>query len=150
MAILNYTTTVDADKSILEIEKILINHGALNISKDFEQKLPIALNFVIQRNNIYFPVRLPANPEAVLNVMRRGKVRPGLVNREQAYRVAWRIIKDWIEAQMAILETEQVVFEQIFLPYIQNDKGKTIYQIFTENGQKFLIAGQVDNRELEE
>lgn len=49
---------------------------------------------------------------------------------EQAERVAWRIIKDWIEAQMAILESKQVVFEEIFLPYMLNNKGQTFFEAY--------------------
>ena len=52
---------------------------------------------------------------------------------EQANRVAWRIIKDWIDAQMAVLETEMVEMEEIFLPYVLNKQGQTLYEAFKEN-----------------
>lgn len=54
-------------------------------------------------------------------------------DREQAERVAWRIIKDWIEAQMAILESEMVTMDEIFLPYTLDNKGNTLYQLFATN-----------------
>ena len=53
-----------------------------------------------------------------------------LANRAQAIRIAWRIVKDWVEAQMAILETEMVKMEQIFLPYIQTQQGQTLFEVF--------------------
>ena len=34
---------------------------------------------------------------------------------------------------MAILETEMVEMEQIFLPYVMNNKGQTLYESFKEN-----------------
>lgn len=141
MPILNYTTTIESEKSIMEIEKILIAHGAQSIFKDYYAGLPIALSFIIKNTNGSMPVRLPADPEAVLKVMYVQKLPGRFLNKAQAYRVAWRIIKDWVEAQMAILETNQVKLEQIFLPYIETQEGKTIFQIFEEKKGLFLTAG---------
>lgn len=39
---------------------------------------------------------------------------------------------------MAILETEMVEMEQIFLPYIINNKGQTVYEVFENNTQLLL------------
>jgi hypothetical protein len=42
--------------------------------------------------------------------------------------VAWRIIKDWVEAQLAIVEAEQVELVEVFLPFAQNPQtGETIF-----------------------
>ncbi len=142
MPILNYTTTVDVHKTLGEIQGILVNKGARSIMIDYDSVgNPIALSFLIKTAQADLPVRLPADPEAVLKVMQRQHTRSGLVNRAQAYRVAWRIIKDWVEAQMAILETEQVRMEQIFLPYIETSGGKTVYQLFQEKQGLFLPQG---------
>ena len=59
--------------------------------------------------------------------------------REQAERVAWRILKDWVEAQMALLDIEMVRFEEIFLPYIETTSGQTIYERL--ESQQFLLNG---------
>lgn len=58
--------------------------------------------------------------------------------REQAERVAWRILKDWVEAQMALLDIEMVKLQEIFLPYIELN-GKTIYQALEQ--KQFLLEG---------
>lgn len=60
--------------------------------------------------------------------------------KEQAERVAWRILKDWIEAQMALLDIQMVKFEEIFLPYIQINKDETIYQRLEK--EQFLLEKQ--------
>ncbi len=52
--------------------------------------------------------------------------------REQAERVAWRILKDWLAAQMALLDIELVKFEEIFLPYIQLSGGQTVFERLEE------------------
>lgn len=72
-------------------------------------------------------VRLPANVEAVQEVLKRQKVK---CDYEQAERVAWRIIKDWVEAQMAILESEMVTIDEVFMPYMIDSHGSTMYQLF--------------------
>ena len=38
--------------------------------------------------------------------------------RQQAVRTSWRVLKDWVEAQMALLETGMVTMDEIFLPYM--------------------------------
>jgi hypothetical protein len=48
----------------------------------------------------------------------------------QAERVAWRIIKDWVETQMAILESQMVQMEEIFLPYMVNRQGQTFFEAY--------------------
>jgi len=54
-------------------------------------------------------------------------------DRAQAERVAWRIVKDWVEAQLAILESEMVHLDEIFLPYMVNNNGQTVFEIYRNN-----------------
>jgi hypothetical protein len=56
------------------------------------------------------------------------KVPRGFRTQEQALRVSWRIIKDWVEAQMAIVDTKMVQLEQVFLPYVIMPDGRTLYE----------------------
>lgn len=90
-----------------------------------------------------YGIRLPVKVEECLEVLKREKKNSPRSNikatREQAERVAWRILKDWIEAQMALLDIEMVRFEEIFLPYIETQNGKTIYEQLEE--KKFLLEG---------
>ena len=131
MPLLNYTTTVDVFKTIAEIQKNLVKHGAKKIVQDYDGDGNIAaLSFLIETPLGIRGVRLPANADAVFDVLTKQKVR---CDREQAERVAWRIIKDWVEAQMAILESAMVRIDEIFLPYMVDDNGRTLYQAYAEN-----------------
>lgn len=131
MPLLNYTTTVDVFKTIAEIQKNLVKHGAKKIVQDYDDDGNIAaLSFLIETPLGIRGVRLPANADAVFDVLTKQKVR---CDREQAERVAWRIIKDWVEAQMAILESAMVRIDEIFLPYMVDDNGRTLYQAYAEN-----------------
>lgn len=135
MAIKNYTTTINVNKTIEEIQEILSKHGATAIMTEYDNGNVIGLSFKIMTPRGELGIRLPSNTDRVLQVLKNQKKNNTKVKNtfEQANKVAWRIIKDWIDAQMAILESEMVEMEQIFLSYVLNNKGKTFYQEFKEN-----------------
>lgn len=141
--ILNYTTTIDAFKTVSEIEYILMKHKAKSIMKNYEGESIVGLSFLINTGFQDIPVRLPVKVDECLKVLKKEKKenpRKQIKDtREQAERVAWRILKDWVEAQMALLDIEMVRFEEIFLPYIETNNGKTIYERLEE--KKFLLDG---------
>ena len=57
---------------------------------------------------------------------------------EHAYKVAWRILKDWVLAQMAIVEAGAAQLAEVFLPYALQPDGKTMFEAFVEHQQKLL------------
>jgi len=145
MALLNYTTRIEAIKTVGEIQGILAAHGAKSILiKYADDNTAEALAFQISTPHGELAIRLPIDPDAVLKILQRqhslGKLRShqAIADRAQAVRVAWRIVKDWVEAQMAILETEMVKMEQIFLPYVIIKEGKTLYEVMVDRG--FLLG----------
>ena len=101
MALLNYSTTVDAYKTVAEIEQMLVKHGAKSIMKSYEGEDVTSLSFLIDTGNGNIPVKLPVRLDDVLQVLTEQKKAHPKANikatREQANRVAWRILKDWIE-----------------------------------------------------
>lgn len=143
MAILNYTTTIDAFKTVSEIEYILMKHKAKSIMKNYDGESITGLSFLIDTGAQQIPVRLPVKVEECLEVLKREKKNSPRSNikatKEQAERVAWRILKDWIEAQMALLDIEMVQLQEIFLPYIEIPNGQTIYQALEK--KQFLLEG---------
>ncbi|WP_346904594.1 hypothetical protein [Faecalicatena contorta] len=143
MAILNYTTTVDSFKTVSEIEYVLMKHKAKSIMKNYEGESITGLSFLIDTGMQQIPVKLPVKIDECLKVLKHEKrenPRKQIKDtREQAERVAWRILKDWIEAQMALLDIEMVRFEEIFLPYIETNTGRTIYERLEE--KQFLLEG---------
>jgi hypothetical protein len=129
----NYTTTVSALKSIGEIQGMLVAHGAKHILIDYDHEEPIGLAFIVPTAYGDVPFRLPANIDRVQTVLSRQRVR-SQVPKDMASRVAWRILKDWVRAQMAILETEMVTIDQVFLPYMQvGEGGKILYDVMLDH-----------------
>lgn len=131
MPLLNYSTKVDIYATLGAIQGQLVKHGAKKIMQDYDdQGRIVSISFLIDTPAGVRGIRLPANVDAVQKVLARQKVK---CDREQAERVAWRIVKDWVEAQMAILESEMVQADEIFLPYMVNDKGQTFFAAYREN-----------------
>ena len=132
MKIANYSTTVTALKSIGEIQGILVAHGAKHILTDYNNGEPIGLSFIVETPYGDTPFKLPATIDRVQAVLNKQRIRTR-VDRELAIRVTWRILKDWIRAQMAILETEMVSIDQIFLPYMQVQNDKILYEVMLDH-----------------
>jgi len=139
----NFSTTIAVEKTIAEIEKMLSKYGATKIMKEYDvDGNPAILVFAIMTDHGEMPVRLPINIEKILDVFKL-QVSSGKLPRrfwgtdwarEQAARVSWRIIKDWLDAQLTLLHIEMVKVEEIFLPYIYNDRLQmTVFEMIEQN-----------------
>ena len=139
MAIKNYTTEVEVYKSLGEIQGALAGHGARKVMVDYNAAgqppascLPSKL-----RPGLVASASLP-NIDGVRTVFTQQKVKakPG-----QAERTAWRNVRDWVMAQMAIIEAGQVQMEEVFLPYLTDSSGQTLYQLY-QRGRLSLGPGE--------
>ena len=136
MAIKNYTTTIDVYKSLGEIQGVLASHGARKIMVDYDEAgQPVGVAFGIETPVGPRGFLLPANVAGVRAVFAKQKIRE---QDGQAERTAWRNVRDWIMAQMAIIEAGQVAMEEIFLPYLTDSRGRTMYQLY--QGGKLAIG----------
>lgn len=147
MPLLNYTTTVAVEKTAGEIQQLLAKNGARSIMMDYDQHgAPIALAFQVETEIGMRGYRLPVNLDAVHKTLtlqwNQGKVPRRFVTREQAARVGWRILKDWTEAQMALLETRMVTLGEIMLPWQITSDGITVYQALMEREYQMLPAAK--------
>lgn len=143
MAILNYRTEISAEKSIGEIQARLAKAGAQAIMSEYEQGVLSQLSFRISTQHGVMSFRMPANIDGVYKLLQANKKLSGKEkSREQAARVAWRIIKDWIEAQLAIIEADMATLAQVFLPYAQTKLGGglTLYELVESRGMNNLLT----------
>lgn len=136
MPILNYRTTVDAGKTALEIQAKLVAHGAASIQVDYVAGEPTGLAFRLRTPRGDEAYKLPANVDGVFRTLTQqadaGAVRRSFVTRKHARRVAWRILKDWIEAQAAIIEAGMATFDDVLLPYMLAPGGQTVYELYAD------------------
>ena len=139
----NYTTDISAEKTISEIQKILAQNGARGIMLEYDGSGTITdIFFKIILNNKELPFRLPAKAERVYQALWGEKQkwehnRYGEGWREQAQRIAWRICKTWLEAQITLINLEQAKMEEVFLPYLVMPSNKTLFETMEQN--KFLL-----------
>jgi len=144
MPLLNYTTQIDAFKTISEISKALAKVGASAVLHEYDDTGNIvALSFKIKMNDQEIAFRLPTDYRPVLKVLENDyRVPRKLQTKEQALRVAWRITKDWVEAQAAFIETMMVTTAQVFLPYAVTSNGQSLYEYVGQNTQLLLGEGK--------
>lgn len=142
--ILNYTTTIDPAKTVLEIQAILVKAGAASVKIDYEDREPVAVFFLAKVGDSHIPFRLPAHWEGVFQIIKQpgSKVPRSSRTPKQAKRIAWRIVKDWCEAQMAFIESEQASLAQLFLPHAVSQNGRTFYEEVASDPRFLLAAGE--------
>lgn len=128
MAIKNYTSEVSVYKSVAEIQAALAENGARRIMVEYDDAgQPIGITFGIETTAGPRAFCLPANVEGVRAIMARQKVKD---TGGQAERTAWRNVRDWVLAQVAIIQAGMVQIEEVFLPYMTDGRGRTVYQLY--------------------
>lgn len=127
MKLKNYTSNVPIPRTVARIEECLAEAGAAGIMKDYAGGTLTAISFrVVLPNGNPMAVRLPANVDGVFHAMMKQVLRPhkGTAERirEQAGRTAWKLMQDWAEVQLSLIQMEQADFVQVFLPYVWDGK----------------------------
>jgi hypothetical protein len=143
MALKNYTTSISVEKTISEIQGKLAYVGARRIMSEYDNAGNItALSFQLELDGQPLAFTLPTDWRPVAEVLRKQRVVSQRRLEEQARRTAWRITKDWIDAQVAIIETKMATTPQVFLPYAVTQTGETLYQKFATNHNLMLGKGE--------
>ncbi len=129
----------------MHIEAKLANHGASQILKLYDdQKRVKGICFIIVMGGREIPFKLPARVAECENVLRSNlssRARPETIKKiaAQAERTAWKILLDWVEAQMAMIELAQVEIMEVFLPYLYDrQEKKTYFELIKSRGYKAL------------
>ncbi len=148
MAIKNYASEIPIDRIFAELQQTLGAHGAKHISFEYGDDGKVhGLTFTIKVNDRFIPIKLPARVEKAQVVLKK-QWEQGVISHkrgkentygyDQAYRVAWRNILDWVLAQMALLEIGMAKMEEVFLPYMQDHEGVTFFEHMEQRG--FLLS----------
>jgi hypothetical protein len=147
MPLLNYTSKTPAHQSIAEISQLLAKAGARQVMHDYDDRGNIvALSFSLELEGQRIGFRLPSDWRPVQELLVRARRQNTKISRyveteEHARDVAWRIIKDWVEAQLAIIETRMVTTAQVFLPYAVTNNGQSLYEYIGQHTQLLLGSG---------
>lgn len=146
MPIANYTTDVSAETSATEIRGMLAKIGATVSIVYGPDERPTAMSFQLAvAGGDPMSFRLPARVDGVHKALERdwerGRLSAGQATRMHATDVAWRILRDWVRVQVAIIESSMVQPEEVFMPYALTDRGVTFFESFLES-RKALPSGR--------
>ncbi|MGH2478079.1 MAG: hypothetical protein ACRDHW_00270 [Ktedonobacteraceae bacterium] len=123
------------------IQSALASHGAKAISLDYEQGQAIALAFVLDIGGDRHAFRMPARLQNVLIKLYGNRRVYTETQRNQAYVTAWANIRDWVTAQLAMIDIGLVKMEEVFLPYMMISENKTVFDVY-EQQQFQLKSGE--------
>jgi len=130
MSLKKYTTEVPANRSISEIQEMLQKHGVSGVMMEYEQGTGRiqSLAFKIDINGqSWMPLRWRQAHDVLYRRARREQ-RYTKSREDHAYRVAWRILRDWVDIQMALVELEIVQIQEVFVPYVVQKNGQTLFE----------------------
>lgn len=129
MFLKNYTSDVPVYQTIARIEQVLLQCGITHIAKEYAGVRVSALVFRMPHDEKFIDVRLPADADAATDALFANYV--GTVKRpqkkkedffQQGERTAWRVMKDWVEVQMSLIQLKQVDPLEVFLSYVWDGK----------------------------
>lgn len=146
MNIKNYTSEVDATKSMANIERVLVEIGASNINKNYKDKICTGITFLhfdpaTKRTIAY---HLKAQVEECFNILWKQRARQTKEAKEmclkQANRTAWKIISDLVEIQCSMILLNQATTLQMFLGYVYDPQNEeTLYDKISSGKMSNLL-----------
>lgn len=136
------TTKIPAETTVGQIQRLLGKHGAKKIMMEYDNKEISGVVFSLMINKREYAYRLPCRWKPIYNIF-QGRRISNLQDaddrdRAKAKRVGWRQILRWVEAQMALVQTEMVSTQEIFLPYMLHSSGRTLYEELENQQFKML------------
>jgi hypothetical protein len=138
----NYSTKISAAQTVAEMQALLAQHGARRIGVDYDASgVPSSLDFLLATPHGQRGFSLPASVDRMEALLQKedaaGRLKAGSraerTSRAQAERVAWRVMKTWLEAQLALVATGMIDVDQALLAFLQVDAaGRTLYEVYRE------------------
>lgn len=146
MSILNYTTTVSASKTSGEVQGLLAGHGARQIVTEFADGGEITgMRFSMRTEFGERGFSMPVRTDGVLAAMTADKSIPrSKCTREQAQRVAWRIAKAWLDAQLALIDAGLASLDEVMMPYMLGAGGRTAFESYRST-QASITSGEAQS-----
>lgn len=147
-AFMNYTTKIAAEKTVGEVQAMLGRSGASAVATTYEGGRASGLNFQMTTAHGLATFALPVDVDGVLAALTKshqaGRL-PGISrdlsrSRDHAERVAWRVVKDWLDAQLALIAANMAQLDTVMLPYLLVD-GQTLTDRYLERGGQLMLEG---------
>lgn len=133
-----YRTRVNFEQTVNEIQKRLVKAGAKKIVFDYELELPVNITFSYPTKTGNMLFSLPLKFNGIGKLMKQQGIAGG---DDQAINIGWRIMKDWIVAQLALVDAEAAELPEVFLPYSVTKTGQTLWD-YLKDDQNILQLGE--------
>src|SRR5688572_16142774 len=104
MPLKNYRTTVTVERTAQEIQRLLLRVKATQISISYWEGKPTGVDFHVMTRSGERAYALPIRSDQVRKALLQEGLSQRFATPNQAERVAWRIAKDWLAAQVALIE----------------------------------------------
>lgn len=123
--------------------------GARTIGGRYENGQIVGMSFTLRLEQHEIPFSLPVRVDAVYATLLKdakqsqkwhGEPEQIAKLKSKAERVAWRQLLRWIQAQLAMIETGMVRGAEVFMPYITQGNGQSMFENFYEQKIKALPA----------
>ena len=141
MFLKNYTSEVPVHQTVYRIEQTLLKAGVTGIAKEylpgsvgkisaitfaikFDEGRPVTIRLPVDEDAAQQALWLDyadgdkLSPDGNTLTMWSKKKKTKADFREQAERTAWKIMQDWVEVQLSMIQMKQADFQQVFLPYM--------------------------------
>jgi hypothetical protein len=151
---LDYTTKIPVHQTVAECSSLLARAGAAAVTVEYDAGEPSGLGFMLEtphgKRHFALPVRidgvsvmlnrmLDEDPPNIHGGLRR------LRTREHAAAVAWRQVRHWLAAQLAIIAAGMASLDEVMLPWLQIEAGEqtmTLYARYKQQESAALEAGR--------
>jgi hypothetical protein len=135
----NYTSKATEQAIFEAIRTTLAAHKAKRIVFDYDDAgRATGIEFQLLLGKMPYTFKLPARFEQAEQLVAAARkaahksAGPGERLTDQAYRTTWAVIRDWVDAQMALIDIGAARIEEVFLPYLLIGPGQTMFEAFAE------------------
>ena len=151
---LNYTTKIPTRRTASEVLDLLAEAGADHVSIELRDKEPVGVVFTLDTAGGRRDFVLPVDGDAMY--ARLGKARAmgefaslhasvarlnQITSRANALNVAWRVVRDWLEAQLALIQAGMANLDQVMLPYLEVEPGESLYDRYLAREGRIALEG---------
>lgn len=113
-------TTVEATKSAQELCGLVQKYGGTRFEMQWKDGLLSGVRFALKHEKLgQIPVRLEARITKIEDLLYRLTSMSREKSKEQAYRIAWRQLKDFVEQQLLAIETGLFPVHEVFMAQVE-------------------------------
>lgn len=122
----NYSTEVPVSRTVAACTDMLASAGATGVTVTYLDGEYAGLVAHLRGETFVLPVDIPAmqrvmrgaEEDGLFKGHRTPKGSGGFATETHAARVAWRVLHDWLRAQLALAAAQQARLEETLLPYL--------------------------------